>query len=149
MSHTTTIDSVVFSDIDALKAAVAELQKSGVKCSLLVNAVPRAYYANQQGMGEAPFVLKLDDSRFDVGFYYDKDKKGYTPRTDLFGNHVANVLGAKKTQDHETPMQCALGKLNQMYGVHAATRQAVKQGYSVRRSTKPDGTVQLTMIVPD
>lgn len=146
MSHTTEIKSIVFTDIAALRAAVAELNTLGVKCSLLENTTPRAYYQNQQGLGKADFVLKLDDCPYDVGFYKDEEVKGYVARTDLFAGRVHAVLGAK-AQGNEKPEQAALGKLYQMYGVHAATRQAAKQGYAVRRVTKPDGTIQLVMNV--
>lgn len=144
MSHTTAITSVVFTDIAALKQAVVELKSSGVNCELLENAKPRAYYSAQEGMGQADYVLKLNDSRYDVGFYKDKEAGGYVARTDLFGGDVQRQLGAQ-AQGTESPQQAALGKLYQGYAINAATRQAARQGYRVRRVTKADGTVQLVM----
>lgn len=146
MSHTTEIGEIVFKDMTALTAAVAEMQANGVRCSLVKDAAPRAYYQNQQGMGPANYVLKLDDAPYDVGFYKDDKKGGYVARTDLFLGHVARVLGAQ-AKTGESQSQAALGKLYQTYAVHATTRQAVKQGYSVRRVNKPDGTVSLVMNV--
>lgn len=146
MSHTTAIENIVFNDIAALKLAVKELQSQGVKCSLKEKTTPRAYYANQSGMGHADYVLELQGAPYDVGFYYDKERKGYVAKTDLFAGHVAGVLGAA-CAPNESREQAALGKLYQTYAIHAATRQAAKQGYSVRRSVKPDGTVQLIMNV--
>lgn len=144
MSHTTEIGNIVFSDVEALKAAVTELNSKGVKCSLEKGGTPRAYYANQQGMGPADYTLKLHDSVYDVGFYRDATKKGLVARTDLFGGHIARVLGVK-ANNSETAQQAALGKLNQVYAVHAATRKAVQQGMTVRRVNNQDGSVRLVV----
>lgn len=144
MSHTTAIESIVFSDIQALKAAVNELNSKGVRCSLDTNAVPRAFYANQQGMEMAPFVLRLTDCQYDVGFYPRAQGGGFEARTDLFANRVADVLGAP-ISGKETAMQGALGKLNQMYAVHAATRAAAAKGHNVRRVNGSDGSIKLVV----
>ena len=144
MSHTTTVDNIVFSDMDALALAVKELTAAGVKCALVKDAKPRAFYANQAGLEVAPYVLQLQDSRFDIGFYPTGRGDGYVARTDLFANSVAGVLGAK-AQGKETAMQAALGKLNQAYAIHAATRAATKKGMQVRRINKEDGTVRLVV----
>jgi len=144
MSHTTTIDGVVFSSIEALKAAVKELNSKGVACSLVQNEVPRAYYANQAGLEKADYVLKLPAAQYDVGFYMNKEKGGYEARTDLFMGSVAGVLGVQASPG-ETAMQAALGKLNQTYAIHAATRKAIQQGYTVRRVDAKDGGVRLVI----
>lgn len=144
MSHTTEVRSVVFKDIDALKMAVKEMQADGLRCSLLENTKPRAYYQAQSGMGVAPYVLNLHDSRYDVGFYYDDKLQAHVARTDLFGGDVAAQLGNKGKASTQAG---SMGKLYQSYAVNAACRQAAKQGYRVRRHTKEDGTVQLTMNV--
>lgn len=146
MSHTTELTDIVFTDVEALKVAVAELKRQGIKCTLKQNATPRAYYANQQGLGQADYVLELADSPYDVGFYKDAKLKALVARTDLFAGSVARVLGAPAT-GKETPQQAALGKLYHAYAVAATTRQAAKQGYSVRKIVKADGTVQLVMTV--
>ena len=146
MSHTSEITSIVFTDIPALQATVNDLNKAGIKCSLLRDATPRAYYPDQVGMGLAPYVLRLEKSPYDVGFY-DNGKGAYVARTDLFNNKVAAILGATTSATGERPEQAALGKLYQGYAVNAAIRQATKQGYRVTRATKADGTIQLTMSV--
>lgn len=148
MSHTTEISAIVFTDMDALRATVADLNKSGVRCSLVPDATPRAFYANQNGLGAAPFVLRLEDSPYDVGFY-PNGKGGFLARTDLWGGHIASQLGVPVAQQKagEAAAQNAMGKLFQGYAVNAAVRQAAKQGYRVIRSTRPDGSVQLTMSV--
>lgn len=147
MSHTTEISEIVFTDIASLESAVKELAtKHGINCALVKNKAPRAYYQNQQGLGVADYVLELKDAKYDVGFYKVEGKKGYTARTDLFAGSVASVLGATAATG-ESREQAALGKLYQMYAVHAATRQAAAKGYQVRRITKPDGTISLVMQV--
>lgn len=143
MSHTSEISAVAIVDIQALELTIAELNKAGVRCSLHKNVKPRAYYPNQPGMGVAPYMVKLDDSRYDIGLY-ENGKGGYVARTDLFGVDIAKLLGAKPT-GKETPEQAALGKFYQGYAVNAAVRQAAKQGYRVTRNTQADGTVQLVM----
>lgn len=145
MSHTTEINEVVFSDVEALKQTAVALNAKGVRCTLEQNATPRAYYANQQGMGKAPYVLRLKDAQYDVGFYQDKTKGGLVARADLFMNNIANVLGAPITKDGETANQAAMGKLFQTYAITAAKRKAVQQGYTVREQVKGDGSVQLVL----
>lgn len=144
MSHTTEIGDIVFADIQALQSAVNELAAKGVKCSLVKDATPRAYYQNQSGMGKADYVLKLDDCPYDIGFYMDAKKKGLAARTDLFAGHVARVLGAQ-AKAGENPQMAAMGRLNQTYAIHAATRKAVAQGMSVKRVNNADGSVRLVI----
>jgi len=142
MSHTTTIDKVIITDIAALRSAIAELKGKGVNCELLESAKPRAYYANQEGMGEAPYVIQLSDASYDIGLYEREDNKGYDSRTDLYGGTVQRSVGVKQGEG-ESKEQAAIGKVLQMYGIHATTRKAAQQGYQVTRTTKNDGTVQL------
>lgn len=144
ISHTTEIADIVFSDIAALTAAVNELASKGVKCSLTKGGTPRAYYENQQGLGPADYVLRLDGAPYDIGFYQDAKKKGLVARTDLFAGRVAGVLGAPAT-GKETAAQAALGRLYQTYAIHAATRKAVAQGLSVKRMNNADGSVKLVV----
>lgn len=144
MSHTTEISSIVFSDIAALQAAVNELSSKGIRCSLVKGGKPRAYYQDQQGMGNADYVLRLEDSPYDIGFYQDAKAKGLVARTDLFAGHIARILGVK-AQGNENAQQAALGRLNQTYAIHAATRKAVQQGMTVRRINNDDGSVRLVV----
>lgn len=143
MSHTTTIKSVVISDKNALRAAVEELKSHGVRCELLENVKPRAYYSNQANMGVAPLVIHLADAAYDVGLY-DSGDGTYEARTDFYGGSVKRVLGVD-TKNKAEQEQAQLGKLYQYYGVCAAENQAAMQGFSTSRSTKADGTVQLVL----
>lgn len=145
MSHTTTIDAVEIKDLNALRAAINELKSNGVECDLLENAVPRAYYSNQQGMNTpADLVLKLHDSRYDVGLY-KQDNGAYQPRCDLWGGDIARNLGVQ--EKGVDTAQNALGKLFNTYSIHAVTRKAVQQGYRVQRVAKENGAVQLRIAV--
>lgn len=143
MSHTTEISGIVFRDVEALTLAVNEMAANGIKCSLVANATPRAYYENQQGLGKADYVLTLKDSPYDVGFYKDEKKGGFVARTDLFMGHVAKVLGV--TDKSAAPAQAALGRLYSTYAVHATMRQAARGGQTVRRINNPDGSVRLAV----
>lgn len=139
MSHTTTISTLLLSDETAIQAAIAELATKGVKCELLENAIPRAYYQDQ--MPQADKVIKLAASRYDVGLYRKADGT-YEAKADFWGNDVQNALGAKAGKDDNTT-QAKLGKFFSLYACHAATRKAVQQGYQVRRIDKADGGIQL------
>lgn len=141
MSHTVTVSDVEIINIAALKAAVNELKQKGVPCELLENVVPRAYYQNQQGMNTAAeFVLRSESIPYDVGFYKTQNAKGktvYEPRTDTFMGHVRRLYGNAQSD---------LGKVTQLYSVHAVTQQAVRQGYRVQRKEQQDGTITLELL---
>jgi ABC-type sugar transport system substrate-binding protein len=140
MSHTVAVTDVDIVSVSALRAAVKELQEKGVPCALVENVVPRAYYTAQAGMDTAAeFVLRSDQSPYDVGFYKtDKGGKAvYEPRTDTFMGYVGKLYGNAKSP---------LGKLTQLYSVHAVTQQAVRQGYRVSRKEQQDGTITLSVM---
>ena len=144
MSHTSTISSIDIEDINALVSAINELKSMGVNCDLLENKAPRAWSTNQEGMGVAPFVVKLNDAEYDIGLYA-KAEGGYEARTDFYGGSVEHVLGAE--DDGADTDQAKLGKLYQLYGKHAITRKAMEQGYSVSHVKKEDGSLQLQIAV--
>lgn len=114
-----------------------------MKISLIENATPRAYFSNQAGMGKAEFVIKLDDAAYDVGCY-KQDDGSYLLSTDFFGGSVEKVLGAKATKKENTD-QARLGLLFQMYGIHAATEKATKQGMAVQRQVGKSGEIKLIL----
>lgn len=143
MSHTTTIKAIKITSIDALRIAVNELKSQGIKCELAENVKPRSYSANQQGMGVAPYVLRIPDANYDVGFY-QTDDGSYEARTDFFLGSVAKVLGVPAA-DRERAEQAQLGKLYQAYGIAVVEEQARRQGHSVRRIPQADGGVKLTI----
>ena len=147
MSHTATVKSIQIVSITALRAAINELNSTGVSCQLLENAVPRAFYPDQLGMGKADYVLSLKNSKYDVGFY-KTDKGTYEARTDFYNGQIEGCLGAVASSP-ETAAQAKMGKLFQLYGVHAATEAARKKGHMVRRITKSDGVIALEVSGPN
>jgi len=141
MSHTTKLEGITITDIPALQDVIKELNRSGIKCELLENQKPIAFFQNQVGMDKvAPYVIRCAAARYDIALYPKAEGKGFDLSTDLYANHVATVFGAP-----DKLKEAPLGKLYQLYGVHAATRQAVRQGYTVSRRTKTDGTIQLLL----
>ncbi len=144
MSHTTAIKGIMIQNIAALRATIEELNEKGIKCSLLENEIPRAYYQNQQGLGKADFVIKLDAARYDIGLYKN-DAGAYEARTDFWGGDVAKILGGKASAP-EHQEQSQLGKLFQTYGIQAATMEARRQGKMVRRVTNEEtGDIKLVL----
>ena len=141
MSHTTSINSIVISDVDALRSAITELNREGVQCELLENMIARAYSSTQAGMTEpADYVLKMEKSIHDVGLY--KTDNGYEARCDFWNGQIERQLGVTPAEG-EDRNQARLGKLYQKYAIHAASRKATQQGYSVSRINNRDGSVQL------
>lgn len=143
MSHTATINTLMLSDKHAIEAAVAELKSKGLKCDLLENAIPRAYYSTQKGMGQADMVIKLHDSKYDVGLYKNADGE-YESRCDFWDGDIERQLGVTPGKDDDRN-QAKLGKFYRGYAVHAASRAAIQKGYQVTRNDKADGSVQLTV----
>jgi hypothetical protein len=94
----------------------------------------------------APYVVKLADCPYDVGLYKQADGS-YEARTDFFAGHIERLLGTK-ARTPEAAEQAKLGRLFQMYGVHAATEAAKKKGLMVQRVTKTDGTLTLVLTGP-
>jgi len=120
MSHFTTIQTKV-KDVEALRAACAEL---GV---VLIQGGKARGYNGQDKEGE--YVIRLKGP-YDIAL--NKDAKGFLEMTtDWWAGHVEKEVGAK------------YGRLLQLYGVHAATRQAIKKGYKVTRQTADTGEIKL------
>lgn len=143
MSHTTAIKAVKIQSVSALRSAIAEMAQKGMQISLKENAHPRAYFNNQAGMGLADFVVEIPGAKYDVGLYKQEDGS-YEARTDYYGGTVAQVLGATPTKP-EYADQAKMGKLFQMYGIHAALEAARRKGLTARRIEKADGTIQLEL----
>lgn len=145
MSHTTTIRGVKITDIAALRSAVAELQAQGVNCTLMENTKPRMYYANQHGV--CPYVLRLDNSPYDVGFDQQEDGS-YVPVFDEWAGKVRGQIGATcpLPNTEEGRAQHAIGRLMQGYAKHAAMNAALAQGYMIEScETDQQGNVQLVL----
>lgn len=122
MSHFTMIRTQI-KDIEALRAACGELA-----LALLENAEARGYGSNRH-RGE--FVIRLKGP-YDIAVNRQQDSTfGLT--TDWWGQHVEREVGKN------------FGRLLQFYGVHKATREARRKGYTTRRQTLKDGAIKLTI----
>jgi len=147
MSHTSSIKGMVMTDINALKAAVADLASQGIKVSIIPDATPRAYYTDQKGLGRADFVIKLADAPYDVGIYATKTADGrttYEARTDFWGQHVERILGVP-CSDAALRDQSKLGKLFQAYGVQTTMNALRAQGKTPVRQRDAAGNEKLTI----
>jgi hypothetical protein len=131
MSHTTKINSVPIKDISALNAAVDELKSLGINCELVEKQQPRMYYNNQGGVCD--FVLKLHDTKYDVGFQKDETDGTYKIIYDDYMGYVKGKLGAAcpLPNTQEERLQHSVGKLMQLYSKHATINAATLQGYLV------------------
>jgi len=122
VSHFTTIKTQI-KDVEALRSAVNEL---GLQ--LLANTEARGYISNKT---KGDFVIRLKGP-YDVALNQQPDGTfGLT--TDWWDGHVEKEVGSN------------FGRLLQLYGVHKATVEAKKKGYSVLRRHQPNGSIKLIL----
>jgi hypothetical protein len=122
MSHFTTIQTQI-KDIEALRSAVSEM---GLK--LIPNTTARGFI-NQIVKGE--FVIRLKGP-YDIAVNRQPDTT-YGLTTDWWDGHVEREVGSN------------FGRLLQLYGVHKATAEARKKGWSVLRKPQPNGSIKLIL----
>jgi hypothetical protein len=123
MSHFTTIKTQI-KDIEALRAACKELG-----LAVLQNAQARGYASNTR---KGDYVIQLAGP-YDIAVNQQPDGT-YGLTTDWWLGHVENEVGKE------------YGKLLQLYGVHKASMEARKKGYSVLRQAKNDGSIKLVLL---
>jgi hypothetical protein len=123
MSHFTTIKTQI-KDIEALRASCKEMG-----FALLQSADARGYMNNTR---KGDYVIKLHGP-YDIALNQQPDGT-YGLTTDWWNGHVEKEVGKE------------YGKLIQLYGVHKASIEARKKGYSVLRQAKQDGSVKLVMM---
>ena len=122
MSHFTTIKTQI-KDVEALRSAVNEL---GLQ--LLANTEARGYISNKT---KGDYVIRLKGP-YEVALNQQPDGSfGLT--TDWWDGHVEKEVGSN------------FGRLLQLYGVHKATVEAKKKGYSVLRRHQPNGSIKLIL----
>lgn len=123
MSHFTTVKTQI-KDIDALRSACAELG-----LTVKQNAQARGYYENKT---KGDYVIKLKGP-YDIALNKQTDGSfGIT--ADLWEGHVEKEVGPN------------YGKLLQLYGVHKATLEARKKGFSVVRRPQQNGSIKLVLM---
>ena len=123
MSHFTTIKTQI-KDLAALRSACEEM-----KLPLLQNAAARGY-ASQTRRGD--LVIQLTGP-YDIAVNRQPDGT-YGLTTDWFLGHVEKQVGPN------------FGKLLQLYGVHKATAEARKKGFSVLRQPQRNGSIKLVLL---
>lgn len=123
MSHFTTIKTQI-KDLAALRSACEEM-----KLPLLQNAAARGY-ANQTRRGD--LVIQLTGP-YDIAVNRQPDGT-YGLTTDWFLGHVEKQVGPN------------FGKLLQLYGVHKATAEARKKGFSVLRQPQRNGSIKIVLL---
>ena len=160
MSHTTEVKSVPIRDINAVRAAVAELKRQGINVELKQDAVPRMYYKDQmqRHMGRksevCDYVIELKDAKYDIALIKNDDGT-FSPVFDDWQKSIANQVGQKfdgkaehwsgKKDDTEQSLH-SIGKFLQSYSKHAAINAATAQGYRVNGShTDAQGNIQLEL----
>jgi hypothetical protein len=145
MSHVTRLRGVKIIDTKAIESAVADLQKKGIKCSLVRNSKPRVH-----GMDASPvcdYVLKLNGA-YDVGLEKQADGS-YSPVFDTYQNHVGKEIGATCPMPNTAAgkQQHQMGQFLQSYAEHAARNKAVAEGYMVESSAVDgEGNVNLVLV---
>ncbi|MEN9601868.1 MAG: hypothetical protein RIS56_1474 [Verrucomicrobiota bacterium] len=122
MSHFTTIKTQI-KDVEALRSAVNEL---GLQ--LIPNTEARGYISNKT---KGDYVIRLKGP-YDVALNQQPDGT-YGLTTDWWDGHVEKEVGKD------------FGRLLQLYGVHKATAEAKKKGYSVLRNHQPNGSIKLIL----
>ena len=122
MSHFTTIQTQI-KDTEALAAACHELG-----LTLAPNVEARGYGTNKR---RGDLVIQLKGPH-DISLNKGGDGT-YGLSTDWWGGHVEKEVGKN------------CGRLLQLYGVHKASREARRKGYTTRRQTLKDGAIKLTI----
>ena len=93
MSHTSKVGLNIVNEKD-IRGAVELLKNQGVEIELIEDAIPRMYFKHQETeTGECDFVLKLNNSRYDVGLKYNHKTKKYDAEYDPWGDDIKNVIG--------------------------------------------------------
>jgi hypothetical protein len=145
MSHVTRLRGVKFVDTRAIEQAVADLQKQGIKCSLVRNQKPRVH-----GYDSSPvcdYVVKLNGA-YDLGLEKQADGS-FTPVFDSYQNHVGKEIGATcpMPNTHEGRLQHQMGKFAQAYANNAAKNKAMAEGYMIEsETTDNEGNLNLVLV---
>lgn len=146
MSHTTRVSGVQLTNLDAIRNAVAQMVADGAKISLVENAVPRAYFTNQEGMTTpAALVIRVDGDRsYDVGLYLEGNT--YEPRFDVYGGSIEAQIGAAKgTYENSADPRRTIGKFLQEYQIAVVMQAAINNGNMLTRQVGSKGDVNLVV----
>ena len=122
MSHTTVVKTMV-KNLTELKAALSILAKErGFQYKILENEIPKMFFGDQY-KEKCDLVIRIEGCRFDVGFKYNEQKKGYEAVLDTFAGSVKQYLGTEKNSPEHTEGENALGRLMHLYAYRVVTNK--------------------------
>lgn len=146
MSHIVSI-AVKLTDLDAIKATCREL-----KLTFKPNQKTYRWYGRSVGdtplpagftaaeLGQCEHAIEVPGADYDIGLARAKDGQGYVMLFDYWGpgQSIPNAIGG-----YNADGTAHANRFVQLYGVHKATREAVKLGYTVRRENLKNGKINL------
>lgn len=138
MSHNVTVTDVELTDKQAIKGAVEELQRRGVKMQCVENT-RYVGYNTAQSFDNCELVLKFDDSPYDVGLKYNEATSSYDIVYDPFMGHISRNIGTRKgaeslVENAPSQIQSDMGQFIQAYNACRVENQAIMSGKSVSKS---------------
>jgi hypothetical protein len=148
MSHVVAIE-MVLTDLAAIKAACKEMglvfkenQKTFKWWGRWANDYGAADAAYRQGIatkdyGKCEHAIGVPGTSWEIGLV--RSEAGYKLAFDFYGSSGLPILNAVGGQN--------AGKFLQTYGVHKATLEARKRGYTVQRKAAKGGAIQLVVTV--
>lgn len=142
MSHTTVVKTMV-KNLNELKAALSVLaEERGFQYKLLENEIPQMFFNNQYNE-KCELVIRIEGCRFEVGFKYNEQKKGYEAVLDTFAGAVKRYLGTDKTSLEHTEGENALGRLMHLYAYRVVNNKINQRRMRRLQDEEVDGVRQL------
>jgi hypothetical protein len=162
MSHVVSI-ATRLEDLTAVELACAELSKlTGRKMTLERNVGSYRWFGTSVGdyplpagfskedLGKCEHRITVDGCGYDIGLARAKDGKGYVMLFDFWGpgNGLLDALcTAEQAQAvRQNKAACTAGRFMQSYGVHKAELSARKLGYTTKRQTLANGSVNVLVM---
>lgn len=136
MSHNVLISDVKIKNLSALRAAVAELAKEGVKIALDETARTFRTYDGQPN--KCDLAIRMSDERGDVGLVKGQDGT-YTPVYDPYLFSKDSGIACPYTPGRGSDNRQAIGLLLQRYAVCTTEIEAAMQGHACTREQGKDG----------
>lgn len=151
MSHDVKVTGVKITNIEDLRAALAQLnQRPGfARLNLVEKGTYRAYYESQKK--QCPYIIDIEGCSYNVGLTQEKDENGndyYVPIIDTYGDYIKRAICNQKGENksfYTTPLG-PLDLVMQEYSAQAAIRGAQEKGYMVLDRVLDEKGV-LTLIV--
>ena len=148
MSHNVRLSNIRFTNLDILRAAVAELQGEGSKIELVEGA---GLHARAVGRVACDVLLRVDSGHWDVGFSWEEKDgtRALVPQleSDFREANISADYGAQPVDGCKLDYgHMALGGLSQRYAVIAAEINAAQAGMSCTREVD-SATKQMVLTV--